>query len=178
MSLGQGFKRYKNFSLLIVGKRKAGKAKIKRRETERKTGGKGSQGKGKARSQKKAWPGKTGEASWKRKKRERESRKEGKRRKRTTGKERKERWGKKKTGRGKKVWLLTDIKTDYRKLYMYALPFCEQTEIILIFQVSREKKHIQTCELGAAVTSGLWSLNQFLQCFPKGVLVGESFPCM
>lgn len=156
MSLGQGFKRYKNFSLLIVGKRKAGKAKIKRRETERKTGGKGSQGKGKARSQKKAWPGKTGEASWKRKKRERESRKEGKRRKRTTGKERKERWGKKKTGRGKKVWLLTDIKTDYRKLYMYALP----------------------SELGAAVTSGLWSLNQFLQCFPKGVLVGESFPCM
>lgn len=93
------------FFLLSLGKRKTGKAKIKRRETERKTGGKGSQGKGKARSQKKAWPGKTRKASRKGEKRERESGKEGERGKRTIGKEREERWGKKKTGRGKKVWL-------------------------------------------------------------------------
>ena len=90
---------------MILGKREAGKTKIKRRETERKTGGKGSQGKGTTRSQKKAWPGETRKASWKGKKRERESWKKGEGRKRTTGKERKERWGKKKTGRGKEVWL-------------------------------------------------------------------------
>ena len=90
---------------MILGKREAGKAKIKRRETERKTGGKGSQGKGTTRSQKKAWPGETRKASWKGKKRERESWKKGEGRKRTTGKERKERWRKKKTGRGKEVWL-------------------------------------------------------------------------
>lgn len=90
---------------LILGKRKTGKAEIKRRETERKTGGKGCQGKGKTRSQKKAWPGKTRKASWKREKRERESGKEGERGKRTTWEERKERWGKKKAGGGKKVRL-------------------------------------------------------------------------
>ena len=88
-------------SFLISGERKTREAKIKRGETKRKTRGQGSQRKGKIRSQKEAWPWKTGKASWKGEKREGANREEGEGRKGTLGKEGKERGGKKETRRRK-----------------------------------------------------------------------------